>query len=60
MAARPAASPDAGFYDTRPSVHLLRKKEPVIAIPTAKRVIAPHNFHGKNSKAILTGVTLKE
>lgn len=58
--ARPAASPEAGFYDTRPSVHLLLKKEPVIKIPTAKRVIAPHNFNAKNSKAILSGVTLKE
>ena len=60
MEIKPAAKPDAGFYDTRPAVHLLLKKGPSVKITTAKRVIAPHLFNAKNSKAIIAGVTLKE
>ena len=55
-----AALPEAGFYDTRPSVHLLLKKGPSVKITTAKRVIAAHNFHAKNGKAFVKGITLKE
>ena len=57
---KPAAKPEAAFYDTRPAVHLLLKKGPSVKITTAKRVIAPHLFHAKNSKAIVLGVSLKE
>ena len=48
---KPAARPEAGFYDTRPAIHLLLKKGPTVCIPTQKRVISPHLFNAKNAKA---------
>lgn len=59
MEPRPAASPEAGFYDTRPKLRLLLRTAPTVRIAEAKRDINPHNFHAKNAKAFLKGIALK-
>ena len=56
---RPAASPEAGFYDTRPKLHVLLKTAPTVRIAEAKREINPHNFHAKNARAFRKGIALK-
>jgi hypothetical protein len=56
---RPAASPEAGFYDTRPKLRLLLRTAPTVRIAEAKRDINPHNFHAKNARAFLKGIALK-
>lgn len=48
---KPSVNPDAPFYDTRPALYLLHKKQPRIRIAEAKREISPHLFHAKNSRA---------
>jgi hypothetical protein len=56
---KPAISPDAALYDTRPKLTLLLKTAPSVRIAEAKRHINPHNFHAKNAGAFRKGIALK-
>ena len=56
---KPTVNPSAPLYDTRPKSYLLHRIMPRVRIAEAKREISPHNFHAKNSVAVLKGVYLK-